>query len=144
MPIYSYPYNHDLPGCRETIRQGGQAFTRRAFGETKVDIACRDCSEIIGQLKRTRFGGRATLLYSHKTTKLFSGFTAYISVIQSDEFSNSARRLRRSTEFTFFVSSPASIPIVSATLPETKAADIGGIRVERRYTYRTGDVVAPG
>ncbi len=47
-------------------------------------------------------------------------------------------------DLTFFAPSPASIPIISATLPETNAVDIGGIRVERRYTYRAGDAVAPG
>ena len=52
--------------------------------------------------------------------------------------------LAKFVDLTFFAPSPASIPIISATLPETNAVDIGGIRVERRYTYRTGDVVAPG
>src|SRR5690606_4691352 len=63
--ITSYIYSNDLLGRRETISQGGEAFAMLKLGDTRVEVAYNDRSEVIGANYKGR-GGVSRLEFAYE------------------------------------------------------------------------------
>jgi RHS repeat-associated protein len=64
-PISSYAYSNDILGRRETISQGGEAFAMQKLGDTKVDVAYNERSEVVGAVYKGANENRQSFSYDY-------------------------------------------------------------------------------
>jgi RHS repeat-associated protein len=142
--VSSYTYSNDLLGRRETISQGGSAFTMLKLGENKVDVAYNDRSEVTGATYRSGTETQQSFEYAYdgignRTTARSTGVQSAVGGGLSAETHYKTNALNQYTVIKSTPANAASSKLITKNQePRTTSHDLDGNLIEdaqNRYTW---------